>query len=117
MTTTFDLITRYCNVLKELFAREGTQFDRMTDLRSIELFEESILLSERIIRRYHLPTTAHNLDLLPWEEVYLMGEDEIHLMMARLDREYKSYLNEYLRPDVSYLEEAMFFYQIFLFLV
>ena len=109
MTTTFDLITRYCNVLKELFAREGIQFDRMTDLHSIELFEESIILSERIIRRYHLPTSGPNLDLLPWEEVYLMGEDEVHQLMSRLDKEYKSYLNEYLRSDVSYLDEALLY--------
>lgn len=107
MNTTFDLITRYCNVLKDLFSREGLQFDRITDIRSIQLFEESIILSERIIRRYHLPTTAYNLDLLPWQEVYLMGEDEIHQLMARLQKEYESYLSEYLRPDVSYLEEAV----------
>lgn len=104
--TTFDLIRSYCDCLRSLFAREGLRFDRITDLESIELFEKSILLSEQVIRKYGLPVTPVYLDMLPWEEVFLFGEYEIHQLMARMEEERRTFLQEMVKPDLIYLEEA-----------
>ncbi|MBI3234006.1 MAG: hypothetical protein HYZ42_08180 [Bacteroidetes bacterium] len=106
MKTSYDLIKSYCNTLKSLFERHGVNFDRITDVESIELLEESVSLSERILRKFHLPNANSYIDILPWEGVYQFGEYEIHQLIARLEAESKEYFNEVLKPDLYHLKES-----------
>jgi hypothetical protein len=106
MKTSFDLIKSYCETLKALFERQGVKFDRINDIESIELLEQSVSISERILRKFCLPNSNFYIDLLPWAEVYMMGENEIHRLIARLENESKSYFEEVVKPDVMHLEHA-----------
>lgn len=106
MKTSFDLIHDYCSVLKTLFERHGVLFDRIDDLHSLRLLEESVELSERILRKFGLPSSNYFIDLLPWAEVYLYGENEIHRLIARLENESKQYFEEVAKPDVIHLEHS-----------
>ncbi len=106
MKTSFDLINSYCNVLKTLFERHGVQFDRIEDIHSLRLLEESVDLSERILRKVGLPNSNFYIDLLPWAEVYLYGENEIHRLIAKLESESKQYFDEVAKPDVIHLEHS-----------
>lgn len=106
MKTSYDLILAYCNTLKALFEKHGVHFDRITDIESIELLEQSVALSERILRRFHLPNANYYIDILPWEEVYRFGETEIHALIARLESESKLYFEEVVKPDLYHLRES-----------
>lgn len=106
MKTSFDLIKDYCNTLKTLFERHGVNFDRITDIESIELLEESVTLSERILRKFHLPNANSYIDILPWEGVYQYSENEIHQLISRLEAESKLYFEEVVKPDLHHLKES-----------
>ena len=106
MKTSYDLIKSYCNTLKSLFEKHGVNFDRINDIESIELLEESVSLSERILRKFHLPNANSYIDILPWEGVYQYGEDEIHQLIIRLESESKLYFEEVVKPDLFHLKES-----------